>query len=554
MDAPQPALLIRGGSVADGTGEELVRADVAIADGNIVGVGLDLDGEVVLDASGCVVAPGLIDIHTHYDAQVTWDPYLEPSNALGVTSVVGGNCGYSIAPCPLDMRDLLMRTLVATEDMSYETLSAGIDWRFETYQEYLGFLRARGLGINFGTYIGHTAVRIAVMGDDAYEREASAAEIETMRRIVVDGVRAGALGFATNRSGSLRGDRGRLIPSMIATVVETEALALGVREAGRGIVSLAVGDNPAWAYDLSKKLGRTITWNSILVFPDAGLGSRMNWEEKLAAHEKGRQDAPDVYPQVTPRALTFAFAMENPLPFLRYQSFSELIGRPPAVRAAAFEDHAWRAQASAELDAAGYDWSGIEVAEFAPRSLLNRRVVDIAAEREIPPLSAMLDIALEAGLATRFKVTVANADVDAVSTLLTSDGCVLGLSDAGAHVSQICDAVMPIDFLTNWVRDRDLMPLGAGIRKVTGELADVLGLHDRGYLRVGSRADVVVLEWEQLGVGPMRRVRDLPADGERLVPEAVTGLRHVVVNGQVTRRDGAARSSVLPGMLLEPKA
>lgn len=207
MTGPATAdLVITGGLIVDGTGGVPFEADVAIKDGKIVGVGEGLQGHAQLDAAGAVVAPGFIDIHTHYDPQVTWDPWLAPSSTLGVTSVVGGNCGYSVAPCKPELRDLLMRTLEATEDMSLATLRAGMNWDFESFRQFLGSIARRGLGINYGGYVGHTAVRIWAMGDDAYEREATPAEIETMRGAVIAALEQGAVGFSTNRAGVLRGD------------------------------------------------------------------------------------------------------------------------------------------------------------------------------------------------------------------------------------------------------------------------------------------------------------------------------------------------------------
>lgn len=320
MDAD---IVIKGGRVADGTGQDIYEADVAISDGKVVAVGDGLSGHRTVDADGCLVAPGFIDIHTHYDPQVTWDPWLTPSSTLGVTSVVGANCGYSIVPCRPEMRGLMMRTLEATEDMSLTTLEAGIPWSFESYGEYLAALRTRGLGINFGAYVGHTAIRIWVMGDDAYEREATSDEIETMRQAVVQAINEGALGFSTNRAGNLRGDRGRPVPSMVATQEETETLCMAVSDAARGIVSIAAGNNPAFAYRLAERLGRTITWNSILAMDNKNM---MSWQDKLACHIEGRKRAPDVHPQVTPRELTFVWTLVNPLGFASYPLFAEIPG------------------------------------------------------------------------------------------------------------------------------------------------------------------------------------------------------------------------------------
>jgi N-acyl-D-amino-acid deacylase len=549
----QADVVIKGGTVVDGSGADGFTADVSIRDGKIAEIGQNLAGDEIIDADGCVVAPGFIDIHTHYDAQVTWDPWLDPSSGLGVTSVVGANCGYSIAPCSPEMRSLMMRTLEATEDMSLKTLEAGIPWTFETYGQYRQSLRARGVGINFGTYVGHTAIRLWAMGEDAYEREATSEEIDRMRRAVVQSIKEGALGFSTNRNGALRGDGGRPVPSIVASEEETETLCMAVAEANRGVVSVAAGNNPAFVYRLAEKLGRTITWNSILAFA-ASNKQNMNWEEKLACHIEGSTRTPDVHPQVTCRELVFTFSMLNPISFYSYPSFAEIPRSDVGERERRFRDAAWRDGARQELDNRSHAWVQMTIAESRQEGVAGRKITDVASERGKHPLDAMLDIALADDLTTMFSVVGANSDVSAVSTLLTSAGCVLGLSDAGAHVSQICDAVLPLDFLANWVRDRSIMSQEAGIRKVTGELADVMGFAGRGYLRPGGGADVVVLDWADLAIGAIERVRDLPGNGERLVAPNAQGIRHVFVNGTPTRIDGKlARSQELSGELLSPK-
>src|SRR5436309_326024 len=218
-----PELVIRGGTVVDGTGGPAVEADVAVHGGRIVAIGTGLAGDREIDARACVVAPGFIDVHTHYDPQVTWDPWVTPSSRLGVTSVVAGNCGFSVAPCRPELRPLMMRTLEAVEDMSFDAMSEAIPWSFETYPEYLRALAARGLGLNFGGYVGHTAVRLWAMGEDAYEREATADEVARMRAVVADAITGGALGFSTDRAGFLQGDSGRPVPSVVASAAETEA-------------------------------------------------------------------------------------------------------------------------------------------------------------------------------------------------------------------------------------------------------------------------------------------------------------------------------------------
>ena len=338
-------LVVKGGLVVDGSGDAAVTADVAVAHGRVVDVGPDLDGVTVLDATGAVVAPGFIDLHTHYDPQVTWDPWLTPSSYLGVTSVVAGNCGFSLAPCRPDLRHTMMRTLEAVEDMSYAAMDEAIPWTFATYPEYLEGVGARRPGLNFGGYVGHTAVRLWVMGEDAYERQATPAEVDDMALVVRQAVEGGALGFSTDRAGFLQGAGGRPVPSVVASWAETERLCLAVAEAGRGIVHVAPGNSMAnveWIYDFAPRFGRTITWSAILAFPDGS--GQVDWRDKLGCHLDHRQGL-DVHPQVTSRKLTFEWGLENPLTLYRYPSFGDLGRTDGPRRLELFADPQWRDQA-----------------------------------------------------------------------------------------------------------------------------------------------------------------------------------------------------------------
>ena len=283
MDAQ---IAIRGGSVIDGTGAPARRADVGIADGRVVEIAERVTAPREIDATGRIVTPGFVDIHTHYDPQVLWDPSLSPSCWHGVTSVVAGNCGYSIAPTRPADRGSLLRTLDKVEDMRLATLEAGVDWDFETYGEYLDAVARRGTVINFGGYVGHTPVRLYVMGDDAYEREATDDEILRMKQVVADSLNGGALGFSSDRGGFHIGDGGRPVPSIMATQEETEALMRVTGEINRGMIHVAPGENYEWVYDFQKSLGRTITWSSILTYPPEWK-SRAPFKGKLDRHNEG---------------------------------------------------------------------------------------------------------------------------------------------------------------------------------------------------------------------------------------------------------------------------
>ncbi len=552
-------IAIRGGLFVDGTGAPGRRLDVGIANGRISELAPTVRGAREIDATGRIVAPGFIDIHTHYDPQVLWDRALTPSSWQGVTSVVAGNCGYSIAPTRAEGRGSLMRTLDKVEDMRLETLEAGIGWEFETYGEYLARVERAGVAINFGGYVGHTPVRAYVLGDDAYERKATDAEIARMKQVVADSIRGGALGFSSDRAGFHIGDGGRPVPSVMSSQEELEALASVPGEIGLGVVHIAAGEEFGWIYDFQKKLGRRLNWSAILTYP-ASWKSRAPYQEKLARHLEARRGGADVFAQVTCRPIVQQIVMREPTSFYQMPAFAELAALPHADRPGLFADAAWRARVSEQFDSRKWidpGWPTVTIAESAahPR-LVGRSVQSIADERGMAPFDVVAELSLADDLLTRFEIVFANDDVEGVSRLLTAEGCILGLSDAGAHVGQICDAVMPTDFLGRWVRDRGIMSLEQGIRKLTGEIGHVLNL-DRGVLRPGAPADVVVLDWEKVAPGPIRRVADMPAGGDRLIADRPGGLDAVLVNGVPIRSEGRSVLEALPrlpGHVLRPVA
>jgi N-acyl-D-amino-acid deacylase len=550
-------LCVRGGTVVDGTGRPAYRADVGIAGGRIVEIGDHLTARVEIDAMGRLVTPGFIDIHTHYDPQVLWDQDLTPSSWQGVTAVVAGNCGYSLAPTRPEGRASLLRTLDKVEDMRLATLEAGIHWDFETYPEYLNAVERRGVLINFGGYVGHTAVRLFVLGDAAYERPATGPEVDQMKAVVAQSIRGGALGFSTDRAGFHLGDGGRPVPSMAATQEETEALVRVTAEIGQGTVHVAGGENYAWLYELD--LGRPINRSSILTYPPE-VRARSSWVEKLAEHEAHRRAGADVSVQVSCRPIEQELRMAEPTAFYVLPAFAEFVARSEPGRLRLYADAGWRDRVQQDLKESGLlnsRWGQTTVTESPDHAaLVGRTMADIAAGWSTSPFDALCALAVEDGMRTRVRTTFANDDVDGVIRLLQGDGCILGLSDAGAHVSQLCDAVMPTDFLAHWVRDRGVMSLERGVRKLTGEIADVLEL-DRGIIAVGAPADVVVIDYERLSPGPVRRVRDFPADGERLVADQPAGIDHILVNGVPIRQDGVSLSGEIetkPGSILRSRS
>jgi N-acyl-D-amino-acid deacylase len=528
-------IVIKGGTVFDGTGAPGREADVTIAGGVIREIGPNLTGERELDATGCAVTPGFIDIHTHYDAQVFWDPALRPSSSHGVTTVVAGNCGFSIAPTRPDHHELIVGTLENVEDMDPATLAAGIAWDFETFPEYLESVRRRGTLLNFTAYIGHSALRLYVMGDAAYERAATADEIARMCELVREAIAAGAAGFSTSFSYAHRGVDGKPVPSRFSERDEVEALFLAVGQVGKGVILITPGEQCTYTdvYEWQPRVGRPFTYP---LFAAPG-GKHL---EPVRLHEAGIAHGAQVWPQVTPRPLTMQFTLADPYSLNTGQVFGELMKVSRAVRLAAYRDPEWRALAAADLELSPMKprWNTFEVSESQQfPELQGRRVSDLALERGCGPLDVMCDIAVAEDLSTRFRAYIANDDVDAVGHLLTHESVALGLSDAGAHIDQLCDAPLATDLLGQWVRERGVMPLEAAVRKLTGEPADMFGFLSRGYLRAGYWADVCVFDPATVGTGPTRRVRDFPADAERLTAEEPTGVRHVLVNGTPIRVD-----------------
>jgi N-acyl-D-aspartate/D-glutamate deacylase len=385
------------------------------------------------------------------------------------------------------------------------------------------------------------------MGDDAYERKATAQEIERMSQLVGEAIEHGAAGFSTSFAYTHRGVDGKPVPSRFADHDEVEALFLAAGRAGKGVVLITPGEQCSYAdvYEWQPRIGRPFTYP---LFARPGGQHR----EQVELHENGLARGLQVWPQVTPRPLTMQFTLMDPYSLNVGSVFGELLKGDREARVAAYRDPAWRARASADLEQAPMKprWETFEVSESERfPELEGRRVSELARDRGSSPLDVMCELAVADDLKTRFRAYIANDDVEAVGHLLTHESVALGLSDAGAHVDQLCDAPLPTDLLGTWVRQRQLMPLEKAVRKLTGEPADVFGFARRGYLREGYWADVCVFDPDRVAPGPVRRVRDFPADGERLTAEEPAGVRHVLVNGTLIRTDGSQLDSleVRPG-------
>ena len=547
-------LVIKRGTVVDGTGAPGLRADVAIDGGHISAIGRDLDGDRILDAAGHVVTPGFIDIHTHYDAQVFWDPQLTPSCFHGVTTVVAGNCGFSIAPTRPEHRELIARTLENVEDMDVETLKVGVPADFLTFPEYLASVERHGLGLNFGCYLGHTALRLFVMGDEAYERAATDEEIAGMRTVLREALEAGAAGFATSFAPTHRGAGGKPIPSRFAERKEVEALLQELGEARRGIAQITPGEllKHDELYELQLRVGAPFTYTALLTSPTMG------HRRLLDVNAKGWARGAQVWPQVSPRPLRFSMTMSAPFTLNPNPQFAALMTASLADRLAAYRDPAWRKRA---LEAWRQGqvmlpprWDTFEIAESERHAaLVGRKLNDVAAERGQEPFDTLLDLAVEEP-GMRVACFLANDDPEEIAYLIKQEHVTLGLSDAGAHVGQLCDAPQATDFLGNWVRGRGIMSLEEGVRRLTGLQADLLGLPDRGRVAPGKWADIVVFDPDTVAPGPIRRLADFPAGSSRLTADQPTGIRHVLVNGVPIHVDGEHDTAARPGRLVRPAA
>ena len=379
-------IVIRGGTLVDGSGAPGRRADVAVSGGKISAIGDRLSGATELDASGQIVSPGFIDIHTHYDAQVFWDPGLSPSSFHGVTTVVAGNCGFSIAPIRTGQIDTLVRTLQHVEDMSFDTLMAGVPWdEFESFGQYLDAVERRGVGLNYGCYVGHTAVRLFVMGPAAYERTATEDEVAAMANIVDQALDAGAMGFASSWSPTHFGDHGRPVPSRMADYHELAELLEPMRNRDRGVAALLPGGVLAHdqMFELQRHIGRPFTWTALLTFA----GSDYH-EQVMADHAAARTAGVDVWPQVSCRPLVMQMNMAEPFTLNTFPNFAALMDAPTEERTAAYRDPGWRAATQAQLNggvATLFNWASLSVAESATRpDLIGRSVSAWPKSRGLP--------------------------------------------------------------------------------------------------------------------------------------------------------------------------
>ena len=542
-------LLLRHASVIDGTGGPAQAADVAVEGDRIAHVRPPGEltpsaGTDVVDLDGLVLAPGFIDIHTHYDAQILWDGDLTPSSWHGVTSVVMGNCGFGVAPTRPEHRDTIVRTLENVEGMSMEALNSGIDWCFETFPQYLAAIDARPKRLNVGAFIGHTPLRLFALGGD--ERAASDDEVATMRGIVREAIEAGALGFSTSRQPAHQGAFGRPVPSRFAEADEVDAMASVLGELGRGIVQVSIGPGMFVNQfsEMAVRHGVPVTWTALVARADKPGAA-------LRTVERGAALPGEVYPQIACRPIVMQIAMTDPVPLAEIDVWKEVLALPRGERAALYADEAWRDRArAATVDAWSHRWPKTSVEETGVHHDAVGVPLDrLAAERGTTPFDLMLDLALADGMATRFRIVLDNDGDGEIADLLADERTLLGLSDAGAHASQLCDACFSTHLLGHWVRDRKAITLEEAVWRLTGHPHRAFRIAARGLVREGFHADLVAFDPDSVGCTPVERVHDQPGGADRLVVRS-TGVEHVWVNGVATRAAGEDIPGAAPGRLL----
>lgn len=556
--------ILRNATVIDGSGQPGRRSSVGIEGERIAAVGdigEDADAEDV-DLEGLVLSPGFIDIHTHYDAQNLWDPDLTSSFWHGVTTVVMGNCGFGIAPTRPEHRDLITRTLENVEGMSADSLQIGIPWEFETFDSYVALVEGRPKRINIGAMIGHTPLRLYVMGERADEREATPDETEQMRGIVADAMDAGALGFATSKSPSHNGAWGRPVPSRAASLDEITALADVLGESGRGVLQATYGPELQMGEfaSLSERIDRPVSWTGLLTSMQ-DYGADLTGMEELAGRTPievldHQAELPgEVWPQIACRPLVTQMTLATPSGSLaRLATFKEVLAVPVAERAAIYADPDWRERARPEVHRvwSRTRWSKISIHETARHQAQRNIPLDQLADQQgVDPFDLLLDVALEDDLTTRFRVVVLNDDEVQLAELLRDGRALLGLSDAGAHVSQLYDACFSTHLLGYWVREKSALSLEQAVWRLTTHPADVFGIPQRGRIQPGYMADLVAFDPDTVGVLEAERVHDLPGGADRLIAPSV-GIEHIWVNGHRARRDGSDVDDVRAGAFVRP--
>lgn len=538
-------LVIDNAVIYDGLGSPRREGAVAVKDGRIAAIGergsLGAARETV-DAKGLALAPGIIDLHTHYDAQLLWDASATPSTRLGVTSLVIGNCGFTIAPCREADRDRILRNLTHVEGMSLDALKAGVDWNFESYPQYLDDLERKGLVPNVASFIGHSSVRTYVLGSEASSRAATADEVAQMKRLVVDAVKAGAVGFSTTTLEQHNGENGIPMPSRLADEHEMFELTGALAEAGRGVFMVTKGmKTPVpWLENIAARNGRPVMVAALLSDPNDPELVVNDLKQIGEARSRGRE----MWGQVGCFPLGMEFALRHPYPL------EAILAWRPAMEAhdeAAYRkvlaDPSFRTavKAEARIKTVSNRFSYhslkhatiIEVKQDRHKPLIGKNITAMAEAEGKDPFDWFFDFGLDGELDAMIDCKLFNTDENAVRELLRHPNASIALSDAGAHLSFLCDAGFGLHLLGHWARDRSALSTEEAVRLLTSHPASIYRIKDRGCLKEGAWADMMLFDPARIGRGEKRRVYDLPAGASR-IDTPPTGLHGVWVNGTRT--------------------
>jgi len=558
-------ILIKNGMIVDGSGANAFEGNVAISGDRIAAVG-DVDGDAkqTFDAEGRLVTPGFVDIHTHLDAQITWDPIGSSSCWHGVSSVVMGNCGVTFAPCKPDDRSYLARLMESVEDVPAKSIESGMPWTWETYGEYLQALDALPKGLNVGGLVGHCAVRLYAMGEEALENKpASDSQIEAMHDIVAEAIAGGALGFSTSRTPLHLTPDGEKVPGTYATPDELKGICAALKEQNRGLVEAAsgglIGENEeemrenlrremVWMNEISRDTGRTVLFN-LAQNRQVPNGYRYALDALAESVDAGA----NLKAQSTTRGIGVLFGFQNRTPFDRAPAWRALRGLPMAEKLAKLRDPDHRSEMVRQSleNMPPLNWEDLFVlAPDNPR--YDHAAADSlaahAARLQTSPPDAFIEVSLADEGLTLFNFPFLNQEMDAVERMLEDPNVVLGLGDSGAHCGMIMDASLPTNFLTYWVRERGKFPLEKAIHMLTGEPAALYDIRNRGTLTPGMQADVNIIDFDGLRLYGPKFVHDFPAGAGRYIQKA-DGYSHMFVNGQHFMQDGEHTGALAGGVL-----
>lgn len=553
-------VLIKNGTVVDGTGAAPARADVAIAGGKIAAIGKITDGaKRTIDASDLIVSPGFIDPHTHYDAQVCWDPLFTCSSWHGVTSHIMGNCGVGLAPCKPEAREIAAWDLVNVEAIPFEVLSKGVTWDWTTFPEYMNAAQKRGVGLNVGFMAPLTPFRHFVMGEESMERAATKEETAKIAALIREALSVGAMGLSTTNGPQHIGYQGRPLACRLSSREELKAYCNVLRDLGRGVIELALNDSPSMVsesdYDLLNLLltesNRPVTWLALLNRDDNPEMCQDTLRQTEALLKRG------AIPQVTCRPLIIQINLRNPFIFANMASWKPAFNQTVEAQKVLYREESFRTAFRKALQEPRIFsdktlWGRLVVKEVtnpALKACEGKTVAQVAADRGKDALDTFFDLAIEDDINTQYTMELFNATEERIPELITDSRTMIGLSDGGAHVDMLCDAGYCTYLIGTWVRDKSVMTLEHAVRRITSEPANFFGIKDRGTLAVGQAADVTIFDLNTIGSGKRAEMRhDLPGGGRRLVMPA-KGVNFTLVNGQVLLEDGK-HTGALPGQVL----